>query len=68
MLFSDYDSGSLLFAFLLYDMTWSINRMPHDNIAVICLATLRNYVLGKDPGKLSYAIEIVICAICLNLG
>ena len=39
-------------AFLSCRMAWLIEEMPHDGVAGFCLAAPRDYVLGKDLGKL----------------
>jgi hypothetical protein len=47
-------------------MTWPIEEMPYDDVAGFCLAAPQNYVSGKDLSELPCAVEMIICAICLD--
>jgi hypothetical protein len=42
--------------------------MPYDGVASFYLATLQDYVLGKDLSKLPYTIVIITGAVYLDLG
>ncbi|KAF8847548.1 hypothetical protein BDZ45DRAFT_321194 [Acephala macrosclerotiorum] len=65
---SECNSRGLPLAFLLYDMTWPMEAMPHNDIASFCLAALWHMRRGKDLGELFCAAEKATCAICLDLG
>ena len=64
-LLGDYGSRGLPIAFLLCRIAWLIEEIPHDGVASFCLATLQDYVLGKDLSKLPYAVVTITG---LNLG